>query len=82
MSAGDCARCDAHPRLLPTCGPVGWAALCRECAVEIGLDAWCDGHADEARHALGWAADLPDDWEAVVRCWWVATGEIGFDPES
>lgn len=76
VEAGECDRCGHRPRLLPTCGPVPWPALCRACARELGSDAWCDGHAEEAVRCLAWAAALPPEWTAVVRWWWVATGEV------
>lgn len=79
VTAGECDRCGGSPRLLPTCGPVAWQALCRDCAVDLGADAWCDGHRDEGRAALAWASGLPDDWEDVARLWWVATGEVRLD---
>lgn len=76
VQAGECDRCGERPRLLPTCGPVPFEALCRPCAAELGSDAWCEGHADEGRAALAWAARLPDEWPVVVRLWWAATGEL------
>ena len=80
VSAGECDRCGQAPRLLPTCGPVAWQALCRDCAADLGTDAWCDGHRDDAVAALAWAADLPHDWSDVVRLWWIATGEVRLPP--
>jgi hypothetical protein len=82
VDAGNCDRCDERPRLLPTCGPAGWAALCRPCAAEVGDDGWCDGHLDEGRAARAWAAALPDRWADVVVAWWVATGEVRLDPDD
>lgn len=76
VDAGSCDACDDLPRLLPTCGPAGHAALCAGCADTIGLDAWCDGHRDEGETALAWAARLPDRWPELVVLWWVATGEV------
>lgn len=61
---------------MATCGPVAWPALCRECGLEVGLDGWCDGHVEEARTWLAWAADLPDWWGDAVVAWWVGTGEV------
>ena len=76
VDAGQCDRCDDRPRLVPTCGPVAWRALCRDCVLEVGLDAWCDGHADDGREVLTWAADLPPWWGEASVLWWVATGEV------
>lgn len=79
MEAGECDRCGDEPRLLPTCGPVAWTALCRSCARKVGADAWCDGHADDAADLLDWAEALPDEWPTVCRVWWIATGEVRID---
>lgn len=76
MDAGSCDRCGQLPRLLPTCGPDGLAGVCRPCAQELGTDAWCDGHLDDAEAALRWAAALPPHWDVAVTLWWVATGEV------
>jgi hypothetical protein len=76
VDAGACDRCRELPRLLPTCGPSGWEALCRPCALAVGLDAWCDGHRDDGREALRWAVALPEHWDVAVVLWWVATGEL------
>lgn len=76
VDAGQCDRCGLRPRLLPTCGPVAWRALCRDCALEVGLDAWCDGHADDGRDLLAWATRLPGWWGDVTVLWWVSTGEV------
>lgn len=80
VAAGECDHCGRRPRLLPTCGPVAWTALCRDCALAVGSEAWCEGHADEAATHLAWAAGLPADWETAARLWWVATGEVHLDP--
>lgn len=80
VEAGECDRCGSAPRLLPTCGPASWVALCRTCATEVGDDAWCDGHDDDGRAMRAWADTLPEEWPAVVRLWWVATGEVRLDP--
>ncbi len=82
VDAGTCDRCGQRPRLLPTCGPAGWPALCRPCAAEVGDDGWCDGHLDEGRAARAWADALPDRWADVVVAWWVATGEVRLDPDA
>lgn len=81
VTAGECGVCGALPRLLVTCGPGAPAAeLCRTCAADMGVEAWCDGHREQAEADLLWAASLPDDWAAVCRLWWVATGEVALDP--
>ena len=82
VDAGQCDRCDVRPRLLPTCGPVAWRALCRDCGLEVGLDGWCDGHAEDARALLAWAADLPAWWGDAGVLWWVSTGEVGAPPDG
>lgn len=79
VTAGACDRCGAAPRLLPTCGPTAFEALCRACAQDEGDDAWCDGHLEEGRTARAWAAELPDRWGDAVVLWWTATGEIRGD---
>lgn len=82
MEAGECDRCGQEPRLLPTCGPVAWTALCRSCAGEVGPEAWCEGHADQAADLLAWAEELPEEWPTVCRVWWIATGEVRVDDAS
>lgn len=82
VEAGECDRCGQEARLAPTCGPVRWRALGRRCAAEIGTDAWCDGHREEAERHLAWLAALPDEADEVARVWWVATGEVRLDPEA
>lgn len=77
--AGSCDRCGRQPRLLPTCGPSAYEALCRDCAQAEGDDAWCDGHRAEGRAARAWAALLPARWADIVVLWWVATGEVRWD---
>lgn len=79
VEAGECERCARRPRVVSTCGPIAWTALCPDCARELGDDAWCDGHRAEGQAALAWAAALPAEWETVVRLWWVATGETQAD---
>lgn len=79
VDAGLCETCGRHPRLLPTCGPSGATALCRDCALAAGDEAWCSGHREEGHAARRWATALPDRWAELVVLWWVATGEIGFD---
>lgn len=80
--AGTCDRCQLHPRLLPTCGPTSFEALCRDCAEELGDEAWCDGHLEDGRAARAWAASLPARWADWVVLWWVATGEVRPDPDG
>ena len=72
VTAGDCDRCAAEPRLVLTCGPDG-GEYGRACAVE---DDWCDGHADEAADALRWLAALPAEADDVTYLWWLTTGEL------
>jgi hypothetical protein len=79
VEAGRCDRCGEAPRLLPTCGPAGAAAVCRACARWLGDDGWCDGHQQEGAAARAWADELPDRWPDLVTLWWVATGEIRVD---
>lgn len=76
VEAGRCDACDLHPRLLPTCGPAGTGAVCRDCAARLGADAWCEGHRSEGIAARRWAAALPARWAELVTLWWVATGEV------
>lgn len=80
VAAGDCDRCGVRPRVLGTCGPVAWEALCRDCVLDVGLDAWCGGHADEGRSRLAWVEGLPPEWAKVCTLWWVATGEVRVRP--
>jgi hypothetical protein len=79
VEAGECDRCGAEARLVTTCGPTRWAALGRRCAAEVGEQAWCDGHADDARRWLAQLARLPPEADLVARLWWVATGEVRMD---
>lgn len=75
--------------MVQPCGPVptdlsaaatrDWA-LGRACASAIGVDAWCGGHEREARAALRWLAELPQEADDIARLWWLATGEIRPDP--
>lgn len=81
VEAGECDRCGDAPRLVPLCGPVPHRAVCRDCALALGADGWCDGHAEDGAAARAWAADLPGGWSDVTRLWWVATGEVRLDPE-
>jgi hypothetical protein len=79
VAAGVCDRCGTAPRLVPTCGPTEYEALCRDCSDAEGDDAWCDGHRAEGRAARAWAAELPGRWGDAVVLWWIATGEIRGD---
>lgn len=79
VDAGECDRCRRQPRLVPTCGPTAWTALCRGCALHVGEEAWCAGHAEEGRAVLDGLGSLPDEWDTVVLLWWVATGEVRLD---
>jgi hypothetical protein len=76
VDAGPCDRCGDLPRLLPTCGPAGADALCRDCALEVGEEGWCDGHQVEGAAARRWAEALPPSWAQTVTLWWYATGEL------
>ncbi len=79
LEAGECDRCGNEARLVSTCGPIAWPRLGRACAAEVGADAWCDGHADDAAAALAWLAALPAEADDAARLWWVATGEVQLD---
>jgi hypothetical protein len=79
VEAGECDRCGAEPRLTQTCGPSGYPYLGRACALRLGADAWCDGHAAEAQSALSWLAALDESADDVARLWWLTTGEVRFD---
>ena len=81
VEAGECDRCGAEARLVETCGPGVAVALGRRCALRIGVDAWCAGHADDARAALDRLAALPAGADDAARLWWVATGEVRLDPD-
>ena len=81
VEAGECDRCGTEPRLVMTCGPGPAVYLGRRCATAAGVDAWCAGHADDARRALVWLHELPPQSDAAARLWWVATGEVRLDPE-
>lgn len=74
VTAGDCDRCRAEPRLVLTCGPDG-GEYGRRCAT---TGDWCDGHAPEADEALAWLSALPDDADEIAYLWWFATGELRY----
>jgi hypothetical protein len=76
VEAGECDRCGAEARLVMTCGPGPDVQLGRRCAAEVGVVAWCEGHAAEAARALAWMARLPPEADDAARLWWVATGEV------
>ena len=76
VEAGECDGCGAEARMVMTCGPGAGPYLGRQCLVEAGDDAYCDGHADQVRKALQYVAALPDDADLIARVWWVATGEV------
>lgn len=79
VEAGECDRCGRQPRVVATCGPVAWSALCAGCVETVGAAAFCEGHAAEAGAAAAWVRRLPDEWAQVARLWWVATGEVRLD---
>lgn len=76
VDAGECDRCGAEARLVTVCGPGAWEALGRRCAAELGAEAWCPGHADDAARQLVELAGLPPEADTVARLWWVTTGEV------
>ena len=76
VEAGRCDACDVQPRLLPTCGPGAPGSVCRDCALRLGEDGWCDGHRADGASARAWASALPERWADLVIAWWVATGEV------
>ncbi len=86
VSAGECDVCGEEARLVQPCGPPppqgtgpDWA-LGRRCALDAGVEGWCDGHEEEALEALEWLQALPDDADRIARLWWLATGEVRPDP--
>lgn len=80
VEAGECDGCGGEARLVTTCGPGPEVYLGRRCIVARGEQAWCDGHAEDARVAVAWVAALPEEADTVARLWWVATGEVQLDP--
>jgi hypothetical protein len=76
VDAGECDRCGREPRLVEVCGPLPWTAIGRRCASELGAQAWCDGHAEQADRNLRTLRGLPAEADVVARLWWVATGEV------
>jgi hypothetical protein len=81
VEAGECDRCGDEARLVEACGPSQHRYLGRRCAEEMGGEAWCGGHQDEAETRLAWLASLPAEADDVARLWWLATGEVSLDPE-
>lgn len=82
VEAGECDACGDEARLIATCGPGAPPYLGRRCAAASGVDAWCDGHRDEADAALVWLSDLPRQADDAARLWWVSTGEARLDPDA
>jgi hypothetical protein len=74
VTAGDCDRCGAEPRLVQTCGPDG-GEYGRACATE---EDWCEGHAEDARQAIHWLRELPEDANDVAYLWWFSSGELRY----
>ena len=81
VEAGECDRCSVEARLVTVCGPGAFVYLGARCATELGTDAWCAGHIDDAAQMLAWLDGLPPRADAVARLWWVATGEVVVDPQ-
>lgn len=82
VEAGECDRCHREARLVNVCGPGAWQALGRCCALELGVSAWCDGHAAEGLQHLEQLREMPVAVDAVARAWWVATGEVHLPIEN
>ncbi len=80
VEAGECDRCGHEARLVMTCGPLPYRYLGRRCALRLGEEAWCEGHAPEGRAAQEWLRGLPEEADDLARLWWVATGEVQLDP--
>ena len=80
VDAGACDRCGDAPRVVATCGPAPARTLCVDCVLDVGVDGWCDGHADVAAHVRSWAAAVPPWWADAVVLWWIATGEVRTTP--
>lgn len=80
VSAGECDRCGHEARMVETCGPALHRFLGRRCASQVGTEAWCEGHREDARSALRWLEGLPAEADDVARLWWVATGEVKLEP--
>ena len=74
VTAGECDRCGAEPRMVQTCGPDG-GEYGRRCA---RAEDWCEGHADEAAEALAWLEALPEDADEIAYLWWLSTGEVRY----
>ncbi len=81
VDAGECDRCGRQPRWVATCGAQPWATVCRDCILELGTTAFCDGHHDDAVAHLAAARRMPADWATITRLAWVATGEVTVDDD-
>lgn len=81
VEAGECDRCGHEARMVETCGSTPNRYVGRRCAVQLGPEAWCEGHRARAQEALAWLDALPDEADDVARLWWVATGEVRLDPD-
>lgn len=82
VESGECDGCGTEARLVTTCGPAAGQYLGRRCALTLGADAWCTGHADDAHSALRWLTDLPPEADTVARVWWIATGEVALSQST
>lgn len=76
VDAGECDRCGADPRWVTTCGAQPWPAICRDCLLELGTEAFCDGHREDALEHVAAARALPEDWATITRLAWIASGEV------
>lgn len=81
VDAGECDRCEVQPRWVATCGAQAWAHLCRDCLLDLGTEAFCAGHHDDAMAHVVAARALPDDWATITRLAWIATGEVRADDD-
>lgn len=80
VQAGECDRCGHEARMVETCGPSLHRYLGRRCAQRVGVEAWCEGHREDAEAAIAWVSDLPEEADDVARLWWIATGEVRLEP--
>ncbi len=76
VDAGECDRCGDQPRWVATCGAQPWPAICRDCLLELGTEAFCDGHRRDALDHVAAARALPDEWATITRLAWIASGEV------
>lgn len=81
VDAGECDRCGDQPRWVVTCGAQPWRQICRDCVLELGTTAFCDGHRDDALAHIATARAMPDDWATITRLAWVARGEVQADDD-